>query len=395
MSKELNVKELEALINDILPGLTMYVRDVNLPPEFATKYEPGMIIREKGFTDASNRVMGMITTHRYAILSNHMRDLREFEHGTNWGLFVAKSDAHFKVLDIYIYQDKTQILLLHLPDDERWSLFENIKISIEDELISDSRKRFEDKCMAEVIPELATDVWLDRCKFPIGMSDEGEFFDNVIQLDEKMKQIKNANFRDLCHQLVYIRCPELLKRIAGNGMEIDSSKDGVIAYGYIDEECGLSFHIFAAAGIKDGTEIVRCNKDEKSMLILRRGSVADCMYLDLSEDNALYEEYESLIKAIQDNYDTDNKAKEEMRYMTFLDEFRHEDYPDDVAVVIFREGMNMERVWVRCVDVTEEMLYGILLNEPNQDFGVHEGYKIGFVPIKREDGLLLVSHIKM
>lgn len=76
----------------------------------------------KRFVDASHRVMGMITTHRYSILSNHMRDLRPFEHGTNWGLSVAPRDAHFKVLDVYTYGNKTQILLLHLPEDENWKL---------------------------------------------------------------------------------------------------------------------------------------------------------------------------------------------------------------------------------------------------------------------------------
>ena len=49
---------------------------------------------------------------------------------------------------------------------------------------------------------------------------------------------------------------------------------------------------------------------------------------------------------------------------------------------------------MRCCDVTEEMLYGTLLNEPNQDYGVHEWDKVGFVPIKREDGLLLVAFIE-
>ena len=139
MKEELDVTKIETLINEILPGLSMYVRDVNLDSRIAAKYKPGMIIREKGFTDASNRVMGMITTHRYAILSNHMADLREYEHDTNWGLFVAKNNSHFKVLDIYEFQGKTQILLLHLPDDNRWSMFENMKLSIEDEFIPDCR----------------------------------------------------------------------------------------------------------------------------------------------------------------------------------------------------------------------------------------------------------------
>lgn len=47
----------------------MYARDVNLPPALASKYEPDIIIMEPGFTDASSRVMCMVTTHRFAILS--------------------------------------------------------------------------------------------------------------------------------------------------------------------------------------------------------------------------------------------------------------------------------------------------------------------------------------
>lgn len=175
-----NKKEMEILqatINEIFPGLTMFVRDVNLPQELAIRYEPGMIIGEKGFTDASCRIGGMVTSHRYTILSNHMGDLRPFEHGTNWGLFVAQHDAHFKVLDIYKYQGKSQITLLHLPDDERWKLFENVQLSMEEELILTCRQRFESKCREEVIPELATEEWLARCQFPLGFSNQGDLFE--------------------------------------------------------------------------------------------------------------------------------------------------------------------------------------------------------------------------
>lgn len=172
-----NIQAIEKVINEIFPGLMMFVRDVNLPQELGAKYKAGMIIKEKGFTDASCRIGGMVTSHRYAILSNHMGDFRPFEHGTNWGLFVAQHDAHFKVLDIYEYQGKTQITLLHLPDDERWKLFENVQLSMEEELISTCRQRFESKYSMEVIPELATDEWLARCQFPLGFSNQGDLFE--------------------------------------------------------------------------------------------------------------------------------------------------------------------------------------------------------------------------
>ena len=98
MTPELDTKLFEEVINEIFPGLTMYVRDVNLPPAFASKYAPDMIIMEPGFTDASSRVMGMVTTHRFAILSNHMADFGPYEHDTNWGLLSRKGMLILKSL---------------------------------------------------------------------------------------------------------------------------------------------------------------------------------------------------------------------------------------------------------------------------------------------------------
>jgi hypothetical protein len=81
------------------------------------------------------------------------------------------------VLDIYNCGNKTQILLLHLPEDEDWKLFQNIVLSLEGDLIKTSRERFENKCNEAPIPELATEAWLDRCTLPLGMDVNGNFFE--------------------------------------------------------------------------------------------------------------------------------------------------------------------------------------------------------------------------
>lgn len=172
-----NKDDLEQVINRTYPGLTMFVRDTNLSSELASKYKAGEIIREKGFTDASCRVMGMVTTHRYAILSNHMADLREHEHGTNWGLCVAQRDSHFKIVGTHSYNGKTMIVLLHLPDDNSWKLFENVAINLDEGIFKSCIARFESKAFSEPIAELTTTEWLERCMFPIGMNDVGEFFE--------------------------------------------------------------------------------------------------------------------------------------------------------------------------------------------------------------------------
>ena len=119
------------LMNNMYPGITLFARDVNLLPGFAEKYRAGMIIREKGFTDATIRFGGMATSHRYVILSNHMKNFAMLENGTNWGLYVANRDAHFKVLGQVTYKGKTGIFLLHLPDDETWKAYQTMEFSLE------------------------------------------------------------------------------------------------------------------------------------------------------------------------------------------------------------------------------------------------------------------------
>jgi len=169
--------KMEDVINRTFEGLAVYVRDVNLPDAVAGKYTPGLLVREPAFIEASCRVMGMCTTHRFGILSNHMISLEEFERGTNWGLYVANRDSRFKVMAVREYSGKTLILLLHLPDDDDWKAFRNVTSDIEKDIISEAIEYLEEKCNLEVIPELATGEWQQRCAFPIGMDDAGNFYD--------------------------------------------------------------------------------------------------------------------------------------------------------------------------------------------------------------------------
>lgn len=119
----------------------------------------------------------MKTTHRYVILSNHMANLTQFEHRTNWDLYVAQRDSHFNVLKQHTYSGKTAIFFLHLPNDESWKLFKNTVVTIDEKLIEDCIIRFKNKCNEAIIPELATEEWLNRCAFPVGVSNNGELFE--------------------------------------------------------------------------------------------------------------------------------------------------------------------------------------------------------------------------
>lgn len=75
--KHMTKEQMQAVVDKMYPGMALFARDVNLPEVLARRYTPGLIIREKAFTDASDRFMGMLTTHRYVILSNHMADMSQ------------------------------------------------------------------------------------------------------------------------------------------------------------------------------------------------------------------------------------------------------------------------------------------------------------------------------
>lgn len=165
-------EEYEEIINEMIPGLMMYVRDVNLDKKIEDRYLPNTIITGKGFTDASKKVKGMKTTHRFSILSNHMDDFSSFEKGTNWDLHVANYNSNFLILDKYEYNGKIQILLLHLYDNEQDKILVDKKTDVLNNIIIASRKIFEKKCGLEVIPELATESWINRCSTPIGFDHE-------------------------------------------------------------------------------------------------------------------------------------------------------------------------------------------------------------------------------
>ena len=169
----------ENLLNRTLPGLQMFVRDVNLPAETAEQYAEGMILRNPCFTDASHRNGGMVTSHRFAILSNHMAELSQITGiEDKRGLVAAQPSSYFQVLKIYTSRSgETMLLLLHLPSDGSWPFFNKVRLSVMDDIIDDCIDRFENRLIECPIEELTTADWLNRCSAPIGIDDRGCFYE--------------------------------------------------------------------------------------------------------------------------------------------------------------------------------------------------------------------------
>jgi hypothetical protein len=172
----LSLEAYKSIADAKYPGITLFARDADLPPALAERYRPGMLLREKNAVDASIRFVGMVTTHRYVILSNHMTDMRAAGQGTDLGLFTSRKNARFKVLGQAVHEGKTGIFLLHLPDDETWRVYENTVFQLDGELFETAVRRFKAKCDAAPAPELITREWLTRCAFPLGMNEQELFW---------------------------------------------------------------------------------------------------------------------------------------------------------------------------------------------------------------------------
>ena len=382
---------IEQAINDIYPGTQMFVRDCSLTDAQVAQYEIGRILREPGFVDSTHRVMGMATTHRFAIISNHMRDISDAiddEEKKAWGLCLAQSNSRFKVLDVYEFEGKTQILLLHLPDDERWWLFGGVVMTTEDDMVETCRERFESKCSAEVIPELATEEWLSRCSYPVGLDDEGVPFDVEIELEDRFKPLGEMGFREVAGSVIYAKGAKAA--INSALAKENSDYPDYVAYGYIDHECGLSLHVLGSARIVNGCAEYLHDLEDRA-LTLRSGGIeaVECAQV---VDSAL-SEFGERITSVREGYGMDDPQLVELRGIRMLDGFRHPQYPDDIRALLFKEGVDgVEQVWLRtCASSEDYSILARLLNEPNADFGVHEGdvLPIGFA--EGEDGPVCVA----
>ena len=89
-------------------------------------------------------------------------------------MHTAAPNSKFKVLDVFTYNEKTQILLLHLIENLEDFFVDNA--TIDEDYVLLARKIFVESFEKEKIEEVNTPEWLERCSFPIGMDNDGNLW---------------------------------------------------------------------------------------------------------------------------------------------------------------------------------------------------------------------------
>lgn len=180
-AKKAELEKFQAIIDWTLPGLSMYYRDANFPPEIIEKYTAGAIFRAPTFVDVSNFAGRPRGNCRFIIASSKAAPIYKFNKGTEkWGLHVLNWNSCFKVLDIFENSGITQIFLLHIPF-RGLELFRQIKLKLgnqnmEDQFIEKARTSLDQKLAMEIPPALLELEWIKRTELPIGLNQQNEFF---------------------------------------------------------------------------------------------------------------------------------------------------------------------------------------------------------------------------
>lgn len=211
-----------------------------------------------------------------------------------------------------------------------------------------------------------------------------------------MKRINEANFRAIYHRFLYIEDKQtqnkLIECIEDAKIKEQLNYDGLLCFGYIDYTRGLTLEVLSGAKVTEKGLSVG-DKIGKTRLFIRVGGFSDdCLYDDYSCDELLdmHADYLKRLLSIHEK----NETVIATRDVEELDPFRNREYPDDVQVYIASKGMQIELVWVRIYGLNDNEITGILLNEPNQNFGIHENDIIGFYPFKIADKKILLSSLK-
>lgn len=193
-----------------------------------------------------------------------------------------------------------------------------------------------------------------------------------------------TGFRPLYHNFCIFPINESVKAVAENFPGFKEA-DGVLTYGYCDREAGFTLEILCCVKRIDDEQFAFADPSEEARGMIRIGAVADEEYIFIEYGDApLKNNFKENLEMIS-CYDAD-EAVETSRTFDFLDEFRHELYPDDVLVLIAKVGLNPERCWTRITGLGDECIIGTLLNEPDQEFGYHAGDTIAFFLYEDNEG---------
>ena len=194
-------------------------------------------------------------------------------------------------------------------------------------------------------------------------------------LEEYLVKLDDLNFRQYLNKFVFIQLDESIEELTSSLPDSDQC-NGLLTYAYYDRDAGITFEVVCPVDMQSERITLLSNLTDCRMLI-RKDRILDSKVLisDAQEERDMFDE---TIDFIEEFYGVSDEITF-TRSFDILDELRHNTFIDDIQVYLLKEGMAEEICWFRIEDLKENCFMGTLLNEPYEDFGVHEGDLLPFV----------------
>lgn len=190
-------------------------------------------------------------------------------------------------------------------------------------------------------------------------------------------KVAEKTFREIYKKICLLEDNKLVEKI--NLREVfdyppDEKLSGIVTYAYINSENIFVFEILAGATVSSD-KIKIFPASYKKNIFYPRADVEDVNIKILPDDykNA----FQDKTKIIEDAHKK-NSDIEKIRAAESLDELRHSNFPDDIAVLFYAENFRPEYAWVRCENIDDKFIVGTLLNNLQQNFNYRAGDKIKF-----------------
>ena len=201
--------------------------------------------------------------------------------------------------------------------------------------------------------------------------------------------IKEVGFRPIYHSITAFELNAELKKVVKDCPDADKATHAVF-YGYIDPEDGLMLELLCV-GKKAPKNFYFKDPYNGERVTIKASDIDELDFVYFPEiDEKFLKTYASRVDALK-QYEPEEKLAK-TRELDFLDGFRSPQYPDDVRVVFLKEGLKPEEVWIHMTHLGDQVIWGELLNQPYQDYGVNRGDSIEFYIRDTEDKKIVCVH---
>ena len=150
----------------------------------------------------------------------------------------------------------------------------------------------------------------------------------------------------------------------------DFDGDNLIGYVYIDHTAGITLDIIKLFDLENEKFIFKESpSDRETRIISRLSGIINAQKVTVL-DNEFINEYNLKTPEYLSIYERNDL--EEFRLENKFHEFRAEGYPDDIQILLLPDTTYQpELVWGRVEKYKNDILTCSILNQPNQDLGIH------------------------